>query len=105
MYCIFPYTKGAQKKKTNVKSEKCIFICYSDVTKGYKLYNLEIGKLIVNRDVQFLENKRRKWTQTQNEEKRVVLEENFVEDNENQKDSITNKSISNTHSPIRSSPM
>ena len=104
MYYIFPYTKGAQKKNDD-KNEKCIFICYSDVTKGYKLYDLEIGKLIVNRDVQFLENKRWKWTQTQNEEKRVVLEENFVEDNENLKDSITDKSISNMHSPIRSSPM
>ena len=38
------------------KSEKCIFIDYCDVTKRYKLYNPETWKLIVSRDVQFLEN-------------------------------------------------
>ena len=50
VYCIFPYTEGAQNNKFDNKSEKCIFFGYSDVTKGYKLYNPEIRKLIVSRD-------------------------------------------------------
>ena len=49
------------------KSEKCIFIDYCDVTKRYKLYNPETWKLIVSRDVQFLENECQTWTQTQSE--------------------------------------
>ena len=38
------------------KLRSVFFIGYSDVTKGYKLYNLETGKLIVSGDVQFLKN-------------------------------------------------
>ena len=51
-----PIYQRSIKKKFDNKSEKCIFIGYSDVTKVYKLYNPKIGKLIVSRDVQFLEN-------------------------------------------------
>ena len=68
----------------------------SNVTKGYKLYNKKTWKLIMSRDVQFLKNKTCIWTLTQSKEKEVVIEEDFVEDNENQKDSITNIYISNT---------
>ena len=55
--CIaYSYILKEHRKKFDDKSEKCIFIGYNDVTKGYKLYNPETGKLIVSRDVQFLEN-------------------------------------------------
>ena len=87
-------------KKFDDKSDKCIFIGYSDLTKGYRLYNPETRKLIMSRDVQFLKNETWTWTQTQSEEKRVVLEEDF----EIQKDSTTNISTPNTP-PIISSPM
>ena len=50
----------------------------------------------MSRDVQFLRNKTCIWTLTQNKEKEVAIEEDFVEDNENQKDSTTNIYISNT---------
>ena len=49
-------------KKNDDKSDKCIFIDYGDVTKCYKLYDSETGKLIVSRDVQFLENESWTWT-------------------------------------------
>ena len=56
-WCItYSHIPKEHKKKFDNKSEKCIFIGYSDVTKVYKLYNPKIGKLIVSRDVQFLEN-------------------------------------------------
>ena len=83
------------------KLRSVFFIGYSDVTKGYKLYNLETGKLIVSGDVQFLKNESWTWTQTQSEEKGVVIEEDF----DNQKDSTIDISTSNTSSPIRSSLM
>ena len=81
------------------KLRSVFFIGYSDVTKGYKLYNLETGKLIVSGDVQFLKNESWTWTQTQSEEKGVVIEEDF----DNQKDSTIDISTSNT--PIKSSTM
>ena len=57
-------------KKFDDKSDKCIFIGYSDLTKGYRLYNPETRKLIMSRDVQFLKNETWTWTQTQSEEKK-----------------------------------
>ena len=99
--CIsYSHIPKEQRKKFDDKNKKCIFIGYSDVTKGYKLYNPETRKLIMSRDVQFLENEIWTWSQTQSEGKEVILEEDFVEDNENQKDSTTNISISKTLSPI-----
>ena len=37
------------------KGEKCIFIGYSEESKAYRLYNPSTKKLIVSRDVQFIE--------------------------------------------------
>ena len=37
------------------KSKNYVFICYDPSSNGYKLKNLNIGKLIVNRDVEFNE--------------------------------------------------
>ena len=55
--CVaYSHIPNEYRKKFDDKSEKCIFIDYCDVTKCYKLYNPETWKLIVSRDVQFLEN-------------------------------------------------
>jgi hypothetical protein len=39
------------------RSEKCIFVGYSENSKAYRLYNLITQKLIVSRDVKFQEDK------------------------------------------------
>jgi hypothetical protein len=44
------------RKKLDERSEKCIFTGYSETTKAYRLYNPITKKLILSRDVQFLEN-------------------------------------------------
>ena len=41
------------RRKLDEKSNKCIFIGYSNESKAYKLYNLMSGKVIINRDVIF----------------------------------------------------
>ena len=38
------------------KSERCIFVGYSNESKGYKLYSLETKKLIIRRNVVFYES-------------------------------------------------
>ena len=43
------------RKKLNSKGEKCIFVGYSDESKAYKLYNPSTKKVIIRRDVQFIE--------------------------------------------------
>ncbi|KAJ6835827.1 MTA/SAH nucleosidase isoform X1 [Iris pallida] len=50
------------RKKLDEKVEKCIFIGYSSVTKGYKLFNPKSGKVIVSRDVTFDEQCEWDWS-------------------------------------------
>ena len=44
------------RKKLDDKREKCIFTRYSETSKAYRLYNPITKKLILSRDVKFLEN-------------------------------------------------
>ena len=44
------------RKKLDKKVQKCIFVGYSEDTKAYKLYDPVIRKVIISRDVQFVEN-------------------------------------------------
>lgn len=44
------------RKKLDEKSEKCIFIGYSEATKKYKPFNFITNKLIISRDVKFNED-------------------------------------------------
>jgi len=37
--------------KRDETSEKCIFVGYSSMSKGYRLYNLKTNKVIISRDV------------------------------------------------------
>jgi len=43
------------RKKLDNKGEKCIFIGFSEESKAYRLYKPSTKKLIVSRDVQFIE--------------------------------------------------
>jgi hypothetical protein len=44
------------RKKIDDKSEKCIFTRYSETSKAYRIYNPITKKLILSRDVKFMEN-------------------------------------------------
>ena len=44
------------RKKLDKKGQKCIFVGYSEDTKAYKLYDPVARKVIISRDVQFVEN-------------------------------------------------
>jgi hypothetical protein len=43
------------RKKLDDRGEKCIFVGYSEQSKAYKLYNRITKKLIISRDVEFVE--------------------------------------------------
>ena len=51
------------------KSEKCIFIGYSNEIKGYRLYNLGIKKLIIRRAAIFHESSYWNWDESSMNEK------------------------------------
>lgn len=41
------------RSKLDDKSEKCIFVGYSERSKAYKLYNPKTNKIVISRDVNF----------------------------------------------------
>jgi hypothetical protein len=48
----------AQRKKLDVKSIKCVFLGVSEESKAYRLYNPVTKKIIISRDVIFVENEK-----------------------------------------------
>lgn len=47
-YVAYVHIPNQPNTKLNDKGEKCIFLCYSQVTKGYKFSNPMTGKLIIS---------------------------------------------------------
>jgi hypothetical protein len=63
--CIaYTHIPSELRKKLDNKSEKCIFTGYSETSKAYRLYNPISKKLILSRDVKFLENQF--WNDSEN---------------------------------------
>ena len=54
--CVaYAHVPDQLRKKFDDKGEKCIFFGYSDESKAYKLYNPSNKRVIINKDVQFIE--------------------------------------------------
>ncbi|CAA7051764.1 unnamed protein product [Microthlaspi erraticum] len=47
-----------RRRKLEAKAKRCIFIGYSNQTKGYRVFNLENEKIEISRDVEFEEEKK-----------------------------------------------
>eukprot|EP00253_Pinus_taeda_P031401 PITA_31401 len=55
--CVaYAHVPDQLRKKLDSKGEKCVFVGYCDESKSYKIYNPSTNKLIVSRDVQFIED-------------------------------------------------
>lgn len=58
--CIcYSHVPKEVRRKLDETSEKCIFVSYSSKSKGYRLYNLKLNKVIICRDVFF--NEKASW--------------------------------------------
>jgi hypothetical protein len=65
--CIaYAHVPSELRKKLDDRSEKCIFTGYSETSKAYRIYNPITKKLILSRDVQFLENQF--WDDSENQQ-------------------------------------
>ena len=54
--CIcYAHVPAEKRTKLDEKSQKCVFLGYSDITKGYRLLDVKTKKLVVSRDVIFHE--------------------------------------------------
>ena len=96
--CIaYPHVPDKRRKKLDDKSQRCIFIGYSNITKGYRLYNPVTKELIISRDVQFFEDQAWSWNQ-EDKQQGVIIE--------NEPTTVElNRSLPESSSPIRSSPL
>ena len=55
--CVaYAHIPDEMRRKLDKKGQKCIFVGYSEDTKAYKLYDPVTRKVIISRDVQFVEN-------------------------------------------------
>eukprot|EP01018_Ginkgo_biloba_P000237 Gb_33365 [translate_table: standard] len=54
-YVAYVHILDKKRKKLDAKSELCIFMGYSEETKGYRFYNPMTKQLIISRDVLFNE--------------------------------------------------
>ena len=55
--CVaYAHVPDELRRKLDKKGQKCIFVGYSEDTKAYKLYDPVARKVIISRDVQFVEN-------------------------------------------------
>jgi hypothetical protein len=65
--CIaYAHIPSELRKKLDDRSEKCIFTGYSETSKAYRLYNPITKKLILSRDVKFMENQF--WNDSENQQ-------------------------------------
>ena len=79
--CVaYAHVPAEKRKKFDGKGVKCIFIGYSDRTKGYKLFNPATGEVIVSRDVEFSEDEAWDWTIAEKEQMGIEWNEESVGD-------------------------
>ncbi|KAK2398761.1 putative mitochondrial protein [Trifolium repens] len=101
------YAQIPKQKRTKLEetSEICVFIGYSSMSKGYRLYNLKTNKVIISRDVVFDEKTSWNWEEDKMKEKTVpaiLLQQDSADENEQPAPS-TPSSSSSISSPISNS--
>ncbi|KAK2996001.1 hypothetical protein RJ640_019468 [Escallonia rubra] len=94
--------KESQRKKLDDKSEKFIFIGYSQESKGYKLYNPLDKKIKVSRDVTF--DEKSSWDWTDRDKEQYVFYPIDTDRKKVEEDPIEPVTPSSLVSPMQSSP-
>lgn len=92
---VMVHVPDAKRQKLDPKASKMIFIGYSEVTKGYRLLDTKTRKVLISRDVVFLENSiQRKYTMVPLTENMNNVDKVSADDTNNINESIgvTNES-------------
>ncbi|CAL9029761.1 unnamed protein product, partial [Prunus brigantina] len=73
----YAHVPNPQRQKLDLASKRCVFLGYGSCEKGYRLYNITTGKVIISRDVVFNEEASWDWNAQQeckdSEEESVVI--------------------------------
>ena len=66
--CVaYAHIPKQEREKFDEKGEKNIFVGYIDESKGYRLYNPKINKMVISRDVIFNESSTWNWESDSNQ--------------------------------------
>ena len=88
-----------ERRKLDSKTEKCIFLGYSDTRKGYRLYNTQKMKIVYSRDVVFNEMESMSWSEKESDGHPLVRIELVDTDQETDNDQkVQNESTSDESS-------
>ncbi|KAM0973674.1 hypothetical protein ACFX2C_016966 [Malus domestica] len=68
-----------QRQKLDLTSTKCVFLGYGSCEKGYKLYNIDSGKVIISRDVVFNEEACWDWNTQKECSLKMPITDSFTE--------------------------
>lgn len=85
----FLHVHSHMRDKLDKKANVGVLVGYSEVTKGFRVYNLETKKLMVTRDVKIDENAKWDWSKEEllvNEDEPQLEEERNVESNNDEDD-------------------
>ncbi|KAF8378886.1 hypothetical protein HHK36_030235 [Tetracentron sinense] len=108
-YIAYAQVPEAKRKKLDDRSEKCIFIGYSEESKAYKLYNPLTNKVVVSRDVIFSEEETWNWDKEEKiKENQIEIEEQEADhgeqNQENMRQTISTPAPCASSSIVRRSP-
>ncbi|GAA0145519.1 hypothetical protein LIER_42864 [Lithospermum erythrorhizon] len=76
------------REKLDKRSSVCIFLGYSDNTKGFRLFDMESKRIVISRDVVFKEEKQWDWGRDYKEQVDAELEWDDYNDNHVNDDTI-----------------
>lgn len=99
--CVcYMHVPDQKRTKLEEKSKKGIFLGFSTLSKGYRIYNLETKKLVTSRDVVFDEKAVWKWDEENLSQPNIITSE---ENSENDHEFTENAEPSSPDSPPRKS--
>jgi len=61
----FTYVPQIKRDKLDKKAEPGIFVVYSSVSKAYRVFQPHTRKILISRDVYFMENEKWSWNNTE----------------------------------------
>lgn len=93
---------AAKRRKLDDKSEKGVFMGYSSVSKGYRVYVLNTKKIEVSRDVVFEEHKSWNWkTQEECEKQPEMISNTIPKSNDEVQERIGTNPETGTHTEVQ----
>lgn len=94
--CIaFAHIPNEKRKKLDDKSEKCVFLGLSEVSKAYKLFNPFTKNIVTSQDVVFDEEKTWNWIKNSSRQQQIPV--NFDEEEEKE----SNQQLQPSHQQLQ----